>query len=167
MTEFEVGYLAGIIDGEGSIALYSRGERSGRRRPVPVITIVSTDRELLEYIAALVGRGSIRARKTDNPNWKQCFQLRWRGLEDIYRICSLIDGRVIIKRGQVDIMLTFIGVRKALCGRHDSKWSPEETFDEEFALMERMRLLNQRGPHPKELTPKQADFLRGLELVEE
>lgn len=163
MTEFEIGYLAGIIDGEGCISLHSRGSRP---RPLPDIAIVSTNKELIEYIATLVGGGSVRIRET-KPNWKQCFELRWRGLEDVHRICNLINGRVIIKREQVEVMLRFIKVRKSFHGAHISKHFPKKTFDEEFALMEKIRLLNQRGPPLQDLTLEQADFLHELGPVRE
>jgi len=46
MTELELAYLAGIIDGEGSIMLlkYHKSEY-----PSPCISISSTDIELLEW----------------------------------------------------------------------------------------------------------------------
>lgn len=45
MTELEKGYIAGIIDGEGSICL----TKSGKWRH-PTIQISSTTYEMLEYV---------------------------------------------------------------------------------------------------------------------
>ncbi|MGG3467989.1 LAGLIDADG family homing endonuclease [Neobacillus pocheonensis] len=44
---WEAAYIAGIIDGEGSISLTRMHENEHRR---PCITIASTDKELLLYI---------------------------------------------------------------------------------------------------------------------
>ncbi|MFD2655509.1 LAGLIDADG family homing endonuclease [Gracilibacillus thailandensis] len=48
----EAAYLAGIIDGEGTITLTRMHKREHRR---PCITIASTDLELLEYLQTIAG----------------------------------------------------------------------------------------------------------------
>lgn len=60
MTNTEIAYLAGIIDGEGSIMLtkYHKSEY-----PSPCISISSTDLELLEWIKEKVGSGRITRKK--------------------------------------------------------------------------------------------------------
>jgi hypothetical protein len=60
----DAAYLAGIIDGEGTITL-TRMHRNENRRPV--ISIASTDIELLIYIKDLVG-GCISKKKNYCPN---------------------------------------------------------------------------------------------------
>lgn len=52
MKLWEASYVAGIIDGEGSIMLTRMHEKEHRR---PCITIASTDKELLIYIQTLTG----------------------------------------------------------------------------------------------------------------
>jgi len=47
MESWEASYIAGIIDGEGTITLTKLHEKEHRR---PCITIASTDKELLEYV---------------------------------------------------------------------------------------------------------------------
>ena len=61
MEAWQAAYLAGIIDGEGSITL-TRMHKSGHRRPC--ITIASTDKELLNYIQTLTGGYIISKRTT-------------------------------------------------------------------------------------------------------
>lgn len=162
MTEFEVGYLAGIIDGEGSISIVSRKNI----RPGYSMQVGSTNMELLEHLATIVGCGKIYSRKPV-MNHKQGFSLIWHKIEDIHKICNLIDGRVIVKREQVKVMLDFIRVRESLRGlRTSSRIASKEDFDEEYVLMERMRLLNEAGISNRNLTPEQVSFLRELELVE-
>jgi LAGLIDADG-like domain len=63
MKDWEASYIAGIIDGEGSITLTRMHQKEYRR---PCITIASTDIELLEYIKTLAG-GSIINKKNYNP----------------------------------------------------------------------------------------------------
>ncbi|WP_112181803.1 LAGLIDADG family homing endonuclease [Paraliobacillus zengyii] len=64
MNNCEAAYLAGIIDGEGSITLTRMHEKENRR---PCISVASTDKELLEYIKSIAG-GVINNKKNYNPN---------------------------------------------------------------------------------------------------
>ncbi|MBM7600615.1 hypothetical protein JOC34_003026 [Virgibacillus halotolerans] len=63
VKKWEAAYIAGIIDGEGTITL-TRFHQNEHRRPC--ITISSNDKELLIYIQLLVG-GSIYSKKNYNP----------------------------------------------------------------------------------------------------
>ena len=69
---WDAAYLAGIIDGEGSITL-TRMHQSEHRRPC--ITISSTDIELLVYIQSVTG-GTINNKKNYKPGFhKDSFTL--------------------------------------------------------------------------------------------
>ncbi|WP_456277734.1 LAGLIDADG family homing endonuclease [Bacillus sp. AK128] len=63
MEVWEAAYIAGIIDGEGSISL-TRMNREEHRRPC--ISIASTDYELLTFIQSTIG-GVISNKKNYNP----------------------------------------------------------------------------------------------------
>ena len=56
----ESAYLAGIVDGEGTITLTSRNKGQNRRL---VITVSNTERELLEWVLKVVGVGVITTKK--------------------------------------------------------------------------------------------------------
>ena len=64
MKIWEASYVAGIIDGEGSITLTRMHVNEHRR---PCITIASTDKELLLYVQSLIG-GTIINKKNYNPD---------------------------------------------------------------------------------------------------
>ncbi len=64
MELWEAAYVAGIIDGEGSITLTRMHANEFRR---PCITIASTDYELLHYVQGLSG-GSINNKKNYKPD---------------------------------------------------------------------------------------------------
>ncbi len=63
MEAWEASYIAGIIDGEGTITLTRMHEKEHRR---PTITIASTDKELLVYVQSLIG-GVIINKKNYRP----------------------------------------------------------------------------------------------------
>lgn len=56
LSEVEAAYIAGIIDGEGTITL-TRTHRGENRRPV--VSISSTELPLLTYIRSVIGAGRI------------------------------------------------------------------------------------------------------------
>lgn len=64
MTEIEKAYIAGIIDGEGSIMLQKFHKN---QLPAPYVSVASTTIELLNWLKATVGKGSIKSIKNYNP----------------------------------------------------------------------------------------------------
>ena len=59
MKSVEIAYLAGLIDGDGTISI-----NKDRRSHKPVVSIANTNREVLEWCRNLIGRGSISSKKT-------------------------------------------------------------------------------------------------------
>jgi hypothetical protein len=83
MEKWEAAYIAGIIDGEGSITLTRLHENEHRR---PCITISSSDKELLIYIHSLTG-GAINNKKNYNPDrHKNSFTLSIKKKESVLLI---------------------------------------------------------------------------------
>ena len=67
MTELERGYLAGIIDGEGSITL-----AKDKQFRYPVLEVSSTTYQIVEYLKVHFG-GVISKKNERNPKWKQAY----------------------------------------------------------------------------------------------
>ena len=65
MKDWEAAYLAGIIDGKGSITLTRMHDKEHRR---PCITVASTDIELLEYLKILTN-GQITNEKKSSTKY--------------------------------------------------------------------------------------------------
>lgn len=59
MTSIEKAYIAGIIDGEGSIMLL---QLHNNQFPVPCISIASISYELLEWLKQTIGTGIIKSK---------------------------------------------------------------------------------------------------------
>jgi LAGLIDADG-like domain len=88
MEIWEAAYIAGIIDGEGSISLTKMHEHEHRR---PCISIASTDKELLIYIQSLSG-GTINNKKNYNPNkHKDSFTLNIKNKEAVISLLGFIS----------------------------------------------------------------------------
>jgi hypothetical protein len=99
MKEWEASYIAGIIDGEGSITL-TRLHKNEHRRPC--ITIASTDIELLTYIQSLTGGGISRKKNYQPDRHKDSYTLNVKKkqsvLRTLYYVCPYL--RVNKKRNR-------------------------------------------------------------------
>lgn len=97
MTEVEKAYIAGIIDGEGSIILQKFHKN---QFPSPCVSIASTSMELLTWIRNIVGKGKIISKKNYNPEkHKDCYSyiLKYNNsisfIEEIYPYL-IIKGKI-------------------------------------------------------------------------
>lgn len=74
MKTKDAAWLAGYMDGDGSILLANSGKRSLRR---PMLSICSTDIEILQHVILLVGGALIKqSRKTGNQRTAWSWRLR-------------------------------------------------------------------------------------------
>jgi hypothetical protein len=70
LSEVEAAYVAGIIDGEGTIPLTRIHRCEGRR---PVVSVSSTELSLLQYIQSIVGAGRITRKVTSRHHHSPSF----------------------------------------------------------------------------------------------
>lgn len=77
LSEVDAAYIAGIIDGEGTITL-TRTHRGENRRAV--VSISSTELSLLTYVRSVIGAGRITgkvcAREHHSPSYAYCITSR-------------------------------------------------------------------------------------------
>jgi hypothetical protein len=77
LSECEAAYIAGIVDGEGTVTL-TRTHRGESRRPI--VSISSTELPLLAYVRRVVGAGritgKIRALSYHSPSFAYCVSSR-------------------------------------------------------------------------------------------
>ncbi|MBS4803933.1 MAG: LAGLIDADG family homing endonuclease [Clostridium sp.] len=104
MTETEKAYIAGIIDGEGSIMLQKIHKNE---HPAPCISIASTTLELLEWIKKVVGKGTITKKKNYNLEiHKDCYSYFLRRNDAISLLIDIHPYLVIdVKRKRAKLIL--------------------------------------------------------------
>lgn len=103
----DIAYLAGIIDGEGSIYIQRRITKQGYFSYFPRFQVVNTNREIMDWIKNTFG-GLIydKPRIKHNPKWRM--QIEWFttvGLMD--QLIPLIIPYLIIKKQHAIIMMQF------------------------------------------------------------
>ncbi|MBE6059348.1 MAG: hypothetical protein E7215_04130 [Clostridium sulfidigenes] len=132
MTEIEKAYVAGIIDGEGSIMLQ---RFHTNQYPAPCVSIASTTIELLTWLKDTIGYGVIIKKKNYNPEKHKLsysFVIKQNNaiklLEDIYPYL-IIES----KRKRAKMIITQYKALTPRNGRYtDEQLAKKEMFYEEF-----------------------------------
>lgn len=130
LTESEAGYVAGIVDGEGTITL-TKTHRGENRRPV--VSISSTEQPLLLYIRKIVGAGRITRKKCQRahhtPSFAYTISSR-QALDVLRQISGLLRT---YKAQRADLLINEYLLVTPRNGRYDSRLrSAKEALERRF-----------------------------------
>lgn len=115
ISELDKAWLAGIIDGEGSITVARLGlKKTGKARYLkPMISIANTNTmiilEVKRIIDEIVGR-NINVHQS-NQYSQPCYSVWTASQFDIYRVCENVSPYLRGKREQAELMMEFIRKR--------------------------------------------------------
>lgn len=106
LTDFDIGYLAGVIDGEGSLAIEKLSPRKNRKYCyfTPRLVVVNTNKQLMDWLVNKIG-GKYHARKLIVGR-KQCYSWFIFG-KLIEKVIKLIIPLLICKRQLAELILQF------------------------------------------------------------
>lgn len=96
----DAAYLAGIIDGEGSIDIYASSEQMLAR-----VSVGNTYLPLLEEIQKHYGGMLCRNKSNKSNRVKPFYQLEWRGNKRIRPLLEAVLPYLIVKRAQAEFVL--------------------------------------------------------------
>lgn len=142
-------YLAGLIDGEGSLTIVHRPRRDPGRKHETVsyaqVAITLCDRAPLDAIAERFGSSTVFALKQVNPKYRPAFRWQAHGPQ-AEALVRAVQPYLLIKQEQARIFLLF---RETLLHRGQVTEMQAAMNDEVKAwrmeLRAKMRILNQRG----------------------
>lgn len=149
MKDTELAYLAGLVDGEGSIGLsYQTAKPSWKNKSCnhvrPQVDVVAnTNFELIRVVVKLLQGFSLSPRVvsygTDkrNARWKAAWKVYLVTLDDKKKFLELIHPYLVGKKAQAEMVMEFLSRRSS---HHKVK-----TTQYERLLAERCQQLNQRG----------------------
>lgn len=142
-----IGYLAGIIDGEGYIGISRDNRRyTHRRRYVTRLTISNTNLALLEAIRAFVGGGHIYPMKQQQSHHTPAWQYVIQDRATLKRVLLAVHPHLIIKKAQAAALIQFL--------QHDDAASRESLVDYVASLNRRPRkplAFNKTYPQPRSI----------------
>jgi hypothetical protein len=143
VTDVQLAYLAGFIDGEGSIGIVSIAKH---KRYVTQIAAYNTNPVPIELLSRLFG-GKVRLRKwKQNKKWKDGYEWKLTALKAA-TVIRAIQPYLLIKSKQAELVLK----AQSLKGRYAGgkfRWHPE-LMEPHYAALEEIKrecaALNHRG----------------------
>ena len=149
IAENDLAYIAGFLDGEGTISII-RVKRKDRVRTYknpyfrPIVVINNTNREVLEWIAAVFGVGKIDIAHKQTDKRKTCY--RWIvGNRVAINIARALHPYLRIKRLQAEILFEYEEASTSDVNPYGSLGIPSNIIDTRNSLVDRLRVENQRG----------------------
>ena len=139
-TEIEKAYLAGLVDGEGSITL-SRAHRN--EMPSPELTITNTCQSLVEWVKQITNCGLIISRSPRRPHHKPAFVWSVGKTDKCLNLLQEIRPYLRVKDRQADLLLN----RYKASTPRNGKYTPA-VLEEKLRLVEEIRVLNRRCSKP-------------------
>lgn len=107
-TIAQLAYLAGIIDGEGSIYIgnFSANKKTGAKYYQTNIEVTNTDENLIDWLVTHIGGRKYTYSKNQTPKNSRKQVFRWIVNGDLVtQLCSLLFPYIVIKKQQCEIML--------------------------------------------------------------
>ncbi len=145
ITQVEAAYIAGIIDGEGSISINRRKDRDGYKSGFcfrPVLSVTNTNYALVEWLACTTGVGSTPlGAKPTNARHKP--SKRWQvWTRQAAAVLCVVRPYLVIKIAQADIALRYMATDYSHRGKHGLS---DEQHTSQRSMYEQMKILNTRG----------------------
>jgi hypothetical protein len=144
LAEWQNGYMAAFLDGEGSIQLYGVRKREGRNhhrlQVMAAVELTNTNRKVLETIAAWVG-----ARQPVFKNGslaRYCYKLAMRNNRVLLWFLEQTLPYLIIKREKAEIVRDYLKIRVSKTS--DGPASQARYGPEEFQLLEKFEKLRMK-----------------------
>ena len=105
LTEPQKAYIAGLLDGEGTITLVKHGSKI-----YPEVSITNTKKEVIEWLRSVtqVGVITIENKSRSKRNWNTCYKFRVLSLPEASAILKAVLPYLIIKKKQAELVLKFI-----------------------------------------------------------
>ena len=140
-----IGYIAGMIDGEGSVFLWKDTSENAQKYSRqgffyhPVMTITNCDREMLAEIQNFIG-GSIAEKKVTG-NRKKCYMLKF-FTNKIRELIPLFKEDIRVKKKQFELMEKYIATIYSLSIYNRWHPMPDEILQERDEIYLKLKKLN-------------------------
>ena len=135
LSESEAAYIAGLIDGEGSIYVMRTASTC-----YPAVSIVMTHRDVIHWLAARLGISACRVVRKE-PRWADQWTARIHGSR-AQLLCQRMLPHLRVKRLQAELLLTFPGEER----RGRGVFLAADVQKRRAALRQQINKLNARGP---------------------
>ena len=112
---FKIGYLLGIIDGEGHLGLRHQWQKGGTVQISPVLQIVNCSEELINLVGGYMKDLGLPVymirRKSYRPNQRDTYSILLKGMKRLSRVLDVILKYPFIKSKRAELMKEYINYR--------------------------------------------------------
>jgi hypothetical protein len=138
LSLLDAAYLAGFVDGEGTITISKSKERKRT-----CIRISNTNKEIMDWIKETVGNGHILTRTWNNKRWKNSYEYSLDGGNRVKELVCQIFPFLKIKKIQATLVLGFpqLNSGRGFKSLEENKWAREV----QDLLYDHSIQVNQRG----------------------
>lgn len=141
MTSEQIAYLAGIMDGEGTISLSRTSDKTMKRKTSfrPFIAVVNTNIELIHYLHEITGLGTVSKLYVSKNKKHRSFK-RWTvWTRQAEQIVKLLIPYLRVKKEQALLFLELLSIQKHVPGLSDEEWFKQ------VSIADKLTQLNKRG----------------------
>lgn len=132
VSEFELGYIAGLLDGEGSIYVKAWLQRKKDIRIEPCICLVSnTNRDMIETakniyerlgIAFYIESRELKKKSKDGIRYQGVWSFYVRGIKRVKRVLDIFLPLLVAKKPQAELLLQWCERRIAVPQKGGIYW---------------------------------------------
>jgi len=126
-------YLAGIMDGEGTISI-----RPVRRSFYSIVSIANSSFELIKRCREMIG-AKVNFTEKRRGKWKTVWVYQISSRPDVKKLLTQLRDALISKRAQCELALRFLELM-------DNRPNINEYPEEVYRIYEEVKYLNKRGP---------------------
>lgn len=135
MTKTNLAYIAGIIDGEGTITLT---RHHGNQTPSPEISVANTNLRMIQWLKNTIGAGVIVKKKTYSKNHSPSYVWTLRS-DAALALMKAISPWLLIKDRRAQLILTDYKRLTPRNGRYTKK-----LLEQKMALAKKVHSINTR-----------------------
>lgn len=109
LKDTEAAYLAGIIDGEGTVGLYQGFRKSGRPYKIVLVSVSNTDETLMAWLVSIGGGFVARDKsKSRKPHWKPSFTWAVQAHVDVLGLLKQTLPYLVIKKSRAEMIIDYL-----------------------------------------------------------
>lgn len=144
-TSFELGWLVGILDGEGAIGI-TRRNRATSINLKPYIQMANCDKSIIDRYCSILKKLNIPhyiSYQKPRGRVKECWQVGIAGLKRTLKLLPLVqDSLTGVKRRKANLVREY-------CESRLSDWHAAPLTERQIGIFEKVSELNSRGTKRK------------------
>ena len=143
MKDWQLAYIAGVIDSDGCISLILNSKTGWVR---PRVAINQVQPEAIDFIISLFGGNLYIAEQPEESVWKDRYEWRLYSLRKVKPFLIAILPFLQIKSRQAQLVIEFCSLRLNKLGKRYQGGKHNKTYTErEMIVFDNVKSLNQRG----------------------